>query len=110
MSDDGDPQRAAVIPPGGSFSIPPGGHVRVERFSILDDHPSLSGRRLTVMAHVQVPTLDRGPALINVAVASFVIGRDYDQGVEFLIGPVDRCGLNCVGPAVAVQVIYSLFP
>jgi hypothetical protein len=110
MADDGERQRVAVISPGGSFDVPATGHVRIERFSILDDHPRSDGQRVTVIADAHVPTLDRGPTGITVAVASFVIGRDYDEPVEFLIGPADRCTLRCIGVEVPVQVIYSVFP
>jgi hypothetical protein len=58
MANDGDRQRVAVISPGGSFDVPATGHVRIERFSILDDHPSSDGQRVTVIADTHVPTLD----------------------------------------------------
>jgi hypothetical protein len=39
MSNDVDRKRVEVISPGGSFDVPATGHVRIEHFSIVDDHP-----------------------------------------------------------------------
>lgn len=85
-------------------------YVRIERFSLLDDYPDLEGQRLSIMAHVTSPTLDGGTTQMNVAIASFLIGRDFDQSCDLIIAPTDKCTLGVVGPDVPVQIIYSKFP
>lgn len=60
------------------------------------------------MAHVTSPTADQRTAQIDVAIASFIIGRDYDQSSDILISPVDRCVLTCLGPQIPVQLLYSV--
>jgi hypothetical protein len=99
-------QCVAFIPPGGEFTVPSTSNIRLDRFSLLDDHPA--GERLTVMAHVTSPTGDQRTAQMDVAIASFIIGQDYDQSSDILISPVDTCVLTCLGPHIPVQLLYSV--
>jgi hypothetical protein len=104
-----DSQSVAVIPPGGSFAVPTSDYVRLERFSILEDYPDLSGRRVIVMSHVAAPTQDGQTVQIDVALSSFIIGRDYDQSADLVFAPVDKCTIDTIGPGVTIQVLYSVF-
>jgi hypothetical protein len=97
----------AVIPPGGTFSIPPNSHIHLQRISIIDDCPDLSGRRLTLIAHVTSPTEDGRTVQMDVALASFILGQDYDQSTDIMFAPVDQCVITTIGPEVAVQLLYS---
>jgi hypothetical protein len=99
-------QRIAVIPPGGSFIVPATGYIRIERISIVEDYPNLSGRRVTVMSHVTSPTQDGRTVEIDVALSSFVIGRDYDQSADIVFAPVDKGTIDVKGPEVSIQVTY----
>jgi hypothetical protein len=99
-------QCVAFVPGGGEFTVPFTNNIRLDRFSLLDEQPA--GERLTVMAHVRSPTTDRRTAQMDVAIASFIIGQDYDQSSDIVISPADRCVLTCLGPQVPVQLLYSV--
>jgi hypothetical protein len=102
-----DLQRIAVIPPGGRFEVPRTSYVRLERLSILEDYPDLAGHRATVMSHVASPTKDGRTVQTDIALSSFIIGRDYDQSADVIFSPVEECTIDTVGPGVPIQVLYS---
>ena len=103
-------QFAEIIRPGSVFGVPTSYYVRIERFSILSDHTPFKGQRLCVVADVDAPTQDGRTVNMNVAVASFIIGKDFDQNCDLVVSPTDRCKLSLTGPPVEVQVLFSKFP
>ncbi|OHS99978.1 hypothetical protein TRFO_33503 [Tritrichomonas foetus] len=102
-------QCSDIIQPDTPFSIESKGHIRIEQLSILSDDESLNGSRVTVMAHVLANTSDRRQIAMDVAISSFIIGRDYDQPMNLVISPTDKCTLTIVETQVPIQILYSCF-
>lgn len=100
----------AVIKPDDALELPSDSYVRIERFSILSDHTQFVGQRVSVMASVDAQTADGRAINMNTAIASFIIGRDFDQNCELVISPSDKCKLSLVGAPVTVQMLFSKFP
>ena len=103
-------QFAAVVKPGEVFEVASDCYTRIERFSILSDYTPFAGQRVSVMASVDAPTVDGRTVNMNVAVASFIVGRDFDQNCELVISPADKCKLSVVGAPVEMQMLFSKFP
>ena len=103
-------QFVAVLRPGESFVVPSSCYVRIERFSVLEETPRLSGQRVCVMAEVETKTPDRRTVTMKAAIASLIIGKDFDQSCDLVISPSDRTVLTILGTPVPLQMLYTKFP
>lgn len=102
----------SVLRPGEEYVVPSAdGHVRIERLTVLGDPSPAAPQRLVVMAHNTARTVDGRDVAFEVAIASFVPGRDFDQQCDLLFSPADRCVLTLRGDgAQSVQIQYTVYP
>lgn len=103
-------QGVAILQTGAEFTVPSDCYVRIEKFSILEDYPALAGQRCSVVAHVESLTSDGRTVTVDIALTSFIIGRDYEQSADLLISPADKAVLTVYGAHVQIQVLYTQFP
>lgn len=96
----------ATIRTGEDFEIKSDKHLRLEKLDLLDDYPSENGKRLTVMANVKTNTLDKRETVMEVAIASLIVGKEYSTNIDLIIAPIDICKLTIIGAQVEIQLSY----
>lgn len=109
MIDSPQSQKIAIIRGEQSFKLAGDQYIRFERFIIVDDYPEYAGQRLTIMAHVDTIGIQGNMIKMDVAIASFVIGQNYDQEANHIISAADKTVLSVVGPSIPIQVQFTLY-
>ena len=102
-------QNVAILSPNAEFQLPRDVHTRIDRFSLLPAPEVGEGHRVVVMANVTATTSDSRNVNINVAVASFIVGQDFDQQCNIIVAPSDKCVLTTLGAPVPIQILYTRF-
>ena len=102
-------QSSVLISPDSPFEIKSEGYVRIDQFSLLEDFESQKGSRFVIFADVTTQTHDKREVKMNVAISSFVIGRDFSQSCNLMISPSDKCILSIQGAKVPVQMMITSY-
>lgn len=100
-------EESFVISTGQSKKIAEDCIVRIELFSITTENPSCIGQRVTIFADVEQTTKDKRLIHNKVAIASLVVGTDWDQPVDLMFNPSDRASICCEGADVEIQCIFT---
>jgi len=99
-------QKTDYIFTGNEYLIPNNCLLKLEKLVMVNDYPEYQGQRAIVMAHTT--SKGRGKEFkVSVAIASFIIGKDYEQNINILLNPSDQCFLELTGPNIVIQLQYS---
>ena len=101
----------SVLNPGEEYTVPSDHcYVRIERLSIIDNPTVAERKRLVVMAKNTAKTADGRDVTFEVAIGSFILGKDYDQPCDILFSPADHCTLTMKGAEnQRVQIQYTTY-
>lgn len=102
-------QKVMILYPNKKFELVPTSHIRLEKFTIIKDDPQYIGQRLIILADVTTTTLDKRKINLNVAIASMIIGKEYEQNLDLILSPVDHCILTIQGPPLPIQILFTEF-
>ena len=100
--------KVEVISSSKPFSFPQDNYKKVKSFIIVDDNELYAGQRITIMAEVRTISVKKQKEFFqNIAIASFIVGKDFQEEVDLLFGPADNTTIKVIGPDINIQMRYA---
>lgn len=97
-----------MISPSKSFSFPPENYKKIKSFIVAEDNELYVGQRISIIAEVRTVSVKKQKEFFqSIAIASFIIGKDFQEDVDLLFGPADNTTIKVIGPEINIQMRYA---